>query len=96
MSDSRKRPSGPGAPRAKKTHASDETRKLPTDRIAEFNRVRQGLLQMLSCAAMAVDECDPVDQDLARVASLLNAIANDINVITSDRNKLVRMVHSIK
>ena len=55
MSDSRKRPSGPGAPRAKKTHTSDETRKLPTDKIAEFNRVRQGLLQMLRCAAMAVE-----------------------------------------
>jgi len=96
MSDSRKRPSGPGAPRAKKTHTSDETRKLPTDKIAEFNRVRQGLLQMLSCAAMAVDECDPAEQDLAQLARHLNAMAIMITSVASDRNTLANIVDGPK
>lgn len=96
MADSRKRPSGPGAPREKKTRASDERRKLPADRIDEFNRVRQGLLQMLSCAAMAMYECDPVEQDLAQLARHLTAMAIMITSVASDRNKLASIVDGPK
>jgi hypothetical protein len=96
MSDSRKRPSGPGAPHTKKTHASDERPKLPTDKIAEFDRVRRGLLQMLSCAAMAVDECDPAEQNLAQLASHLNAVAIMITSVASDRNRLANIIDGPK
>jgi hypothetical protein len=96
MSDSRKRQSGPDDLRAKKTHTSDETGKLPTDRVAEFIRVRRELLQLLDHMAMTVDKCDPVDQDLPQLASHLNAMISSINVFSSERNKLVKIIHSTK